>query len=155
MIAGKDGIVHAFVAVCWLVNQCVGHHLCTVNSSGKYIFISLLLYTKATDPTTHYLVDFVDTCLPDVHVLIELALAECHYLLSLCQIGSCAHHMMRNIQCAGHCPQPVLPYILSVEVINVGKEYNPLEVDTPFRKLFFIETIVSFVVCDEEGLFDW
>jgi hypothetical protein len=63
--------------------------------------------------------------------------------------------MMRNIQCAGHCPQPVLPYILSIKVINVGKEYNPLEVDTPFGKLFFIETIVSFVVYDEEGLFDW
>jgi hypothetical protein len=37
----------------------------------------------------------------------------------------------------------------------VGEEYNPLEVDTPFGKLFFIETIVSFPVGDEEGLFDW
>jgi hypothetical protein len=136
MITGKDGIVHAFVVVCWLVDQCVALHLYTVNSSGKYIFISLL-YTKATDPTTHYLVDFVDTCLPDVRVLIDLVLAECHYLPLICQIGSCAHHMMRNIQCAGHCPQPVLPHIMSIKVVNVGKEYNPLEVDTPFGKQFF------------------
>ena len=124
MITGKYGIVHAFVVVCWQVEQCIPLHLCTVNGSGKYIFISLLS-TKATHPTSHYLANLDDTCLPDVHVLIDLALAECHNLMSLCQIGSCAHHIMRHIQCAGHSPQPVLPFIPSVKVINVGEEYNP------------------------------